>query len=178
MKIVFLDIDGVVATLDALYEELAAYFGVEVQDIEKTNPKELCEKTGLSYPSVSCSHWPFSPSAIKLLYKLQLETGCKFVMSSSWRLGKDINEINSLMATKGLRIRFIDKTENWSKSGTRGGEIQNWLDEHTDVEQYVIIGDECTYDITPEHPDKCVQTTFKKGFDEECYDKAVSILSM
>jgi len=183
MKITFFDVDGVVATHDSLYEELAMYFDVNIKEIEDGTPRELCDKTGLDYPSVSCSHWPFSRNAIKLIYKLQKETNCKFVMCSSWRLGLDVDEINDLMSNKGLRIRFIDKTTNWSKSGTRGEEIKLWLDNFKnlypddEIEQYVIIDDECGHDIIKWHPNNCVQPKFKTGFTEENLNQVIKILN-
>lgn len=175
IKVVFLDIDGVVATERALNNELCKYFGMTLKELDDGTPNSWCESTGLPYPSVSLYHWPFDSKAIENLYRLQLVTKCKFVLSSSWRTGMNVDEINDQMATKGLHIKFIGKTD--SLRGTRGEEIQKWINEHPDViEQYVIIDDECSYDIIKDHPDNCVQTISNNGFTSKDLKKAIKIL--
>jgi len=178
VKIVFWDCDGVVSTQDSLYNELANYFNCTVKEIEDGTPDEWCTKTGLPYPWVSMYHWPFDPEVIKRAYRLHALTKAKFVMCSSWRIGKTVEEINDEQATKGFRIKFIDKTPNFC--GKRGEEIQKWLDDNKekyDVESYVIIDDDSSYDIREFHPDNCVEPIFKTGFTEELLEEALNILN-
>jgi hypothetical protein len=122
-------------------------------------------------------NWPFDNDVIARIYRLQLETKCKFVMCSSWRLGRTVDEINDLMANKGLRIKFIDKTCN---GGKRGEEIQKWLDDNKEkyeIESYVIIDDDALYDIEQFHPGKCVAPKFISGLTEELLTDAINILN-
>lgn len=173
LTICFLDIDGVVATLDSLYDELSRFFGVTHDEVKNGNATELCEKTGLYYPDVNMRSWPFSQNAIDNLYRLQRETGCMFVMSSTWRRGLSTDGINELMSTKGLKIKFIDKTPSL---GDRGEEIQKWLDDYKyKVHQYVIIDDDSA-DIIKYHPNNLVKTDFNTGFTSEKCDEAIKIL--
>ena len=173
MKVVFLDIDGVVATEHALYEELRNYYQVEtVQEaLDSSTYKDL------QYPRISMFYWPFDPRAISQLYRLQKETKCKFVLSSSWRLGQTIEEINKLFAQKGLRVPILDKTDR-RLSSERGEEIAWWIRDHKDeIESYVIIDDECNHDIIQFHPEHCVNTIFYDGFTKDDCDKAIEILN-
>lgn len=177
VKICFWDCDGVVSTEHSLYKELAMYFNCTVKEIEDGTPEIWCEKSGLPYPWVSMHHWPFDQEVIYRAYKLHAITKCKFVMCSSWRTGMTVEEINDEQATKGFRIKFIDKTGH---GGKRGEEIQKWLDDNKDkydVETYVIIDDDSSYDIREFHPNNCVEPKFKTGFTDELLEEAINILN-
>jgi hypothetical protein len=173
LNIVFLDLDGVVSTLDSLYEELENFFVLNSQEINDGSPSELCKNTGLYYPNVSMKFWPFDQNAIKNLYKLQKITGCMFVLSSSWRKGRTLIEINELIQLKGLKLNFIDKTPNF---GDRGAEIEKWiLNYKYKVDNYVVLDDD-SGDIKSYHPNNFVQTEFKTGFTNEKLQETLKIL--
>lgn len=181
MKICFYDIDGVVATNRSLNEELSRYFGIPIKELLATNTNDWCDKTGLDYPDVDMYSWPFDQRCINNTYLLHQRTKCKFVMSSSWRCGRTIEEINDLMSKKGLKVPFMGMTEYTTKK--RGEEIQDWLDlfpvnyPNEILESYVIIDDECNYDIIQFHPNNCVCTTQEYGFQKRHLDRAIRILN-
>jgi hypothetical protein len=182
IKVCFLDVDGVISTENSLYEELARYFGKTFEEIQEGSPIELCNETDLPYPNVNMYQWPFDMKVINRLYRLQLKTKCKWVMCSSWRLGRDIKEINNLMATKGCRLNFIDKTEvcRGTEEHHRGYEIKRWLKMNKDkykVDSYVIIDDDCLYDIIQHHPNNCVTPKFKTGFTDNLLEESINILN-
>ena len=63
----------------------------------------------------------------------------------------------------------------------RGGEIQDWLDAHPAVTQYVILDDD-TADIigsytTKKHPNNFVHTPFKHGLQDKHVAEAIEILN-
>ena len=62
------------------------------------------------------------------------------VVSSTWRHGKTVVELQALLAAQGFTGRVIDTTPTGPAGGDRGGEIAAWLAEHP-VDGYVIIDD-------------------------------------
>ena len=136
-KFVFLDVDGV------LNNELYYH-----ERVESGQPKEE------DYPKSE-----FDPRCIKMLNHLQEKTGCKYVISSSWRQGKTIDELRELFSSVGLKGEIIDKTPKmWFEkaqgesyqSVPRGCEIHSWLQNHKEIlgdsignfKSYVILDDD------------------------------------
>lgn len=173
MKIVFLDIDGVVATNNARHDELKRYY--QEDTIEKV--EAAMDKNILPFPRISMFYWPFDKRVINELYRLKKQTNCEFVLSSSWRKGRTLEELNEMFALKGLRIQLFDKT-NTVKDVTRGEEIQSWIRKHYEqISNYVIIDDECDYDIIQTHPNNCINVTSDEGFTKNDCDKAIKMLN-
>lgn len=123
MKILFLDIDGVINQ-----------FG------EKPTPQNWVEdKYGERH--LVC----YEPEKVYMINLITDRTGAKVVISSSWRHMPDWEECMKVMGI----LNVIDRTPKYSdhkKYGcayeelSRGHNIQDWLDEH-DVERYAIIDD-------------------------------------
>lgn len=101
--------------------------------------------------------WPVDNYMVFLVGKIQLDTDCAIVISSSWRHHP---EGMRLMREKFLNV--IDKTPSL---GVRGDEIQAWLDAHPDVTTYAILDDDS--DMTDEQLPNFFQTTFDDGLTEE-----------
>ena len=170
--IIFLDIDGVIATHDSLDEVWLAYTGKTWDEVD--DMKAYLDSKQLTWPSVSCDDWPFDRKAIHRLQLFQRDfpAQVEYVISSSWRTGRTLEEMDQLFTHKGLRLtKIIGKT---GRAKTRGAEILNWLKKYDEESTpYIIIDDECSYDIT--NPDKedqineslCVQTPFKDGINED-----------
>lgn len=123
MKILFLDIDGVLNS-----SRTAVIHG--------TKPDGTL--TGLGYPhDLSLkSMRKFDPIAIGLIRQLCYETNCKIVLSSTWRISFAVEE-----CTKAFNLPFIDKTPK-VLFGRRGLEIQEWLEKHSDILKYAIVDDD------------------------------------
>jgi hypothetical protein len=62
------------------------------------------------------------------------------VVSSTWRYGKTVAELQEILDAAGFTGRVLDKTPNGAPGGDRGEEIAAWLAEHA-VSGYVIVDD-------------------------------------
>ena len=98
---------------------------------------------------------PFNYSSCMLLHGLLNKTGAEIVLSSTWRLSS--KHIESLEKYTGLKIK--DKTPNLQ--AIRGEEIQQYLDEHKEITEYVILDDDS--DMLPEQKGHFVKVDAKKG---------------
>lgn len=143
MKILFLDIDGVLNS-------------------EKYYQKG---RTNLSYPLSE-----IDPASVDLINYIVSETGCKIVLSSSWRLN-DLNECNNIFEKVGLP-KIYDITSTHLIRGCRGEEIQEWLDTHK-IESYVIVDDD--NDMLPNQI--FVQTNDYDGLTKEKSDEIIKLFS-
>lgn len=173
--IVFLDIDGVVATREALRKKWEEYAGTSIN----ADVRPILEEYQLAFPNVSMYDWPFCPKACANIHKFQRSfLGYKvvYVISSTWRkaFGGDLEELNQVFTYKGLLLNeIIGKTDNF---GARGEEILKWIEDNNEQgTPYIVIDDECKYDIF-EHvsKDNCVETTFNKGFDGHRLKEAIN----
>lgn len=89
------------------------------------------------------------PEAMDLLNILALVSGAKIVVSSSWRIGRSVSALDSLLKRWGFRGEVIDKTGPIiGVEEDRGALISSWLVEHPDVKKFVILDDEST-DLEP-----------------------------
>lgn len=156
MKIVFLDIDGVLNS-DDWYKSGEA--------------KKAYEKTKI------VSDYHFDPKAWKLVEKLLIETGAKIILTSSWRnftlkaTLKDFTGTNFEVLNK-----YIVGVTPRSKLRHRGKEIETFI-QNTDIkiDRYVIIDDDT--DFNSEQLPYFVRTDWFHGITEENYNKAKKILN-
>lgn len=180
--LIFLDVDGVIATRKALDNLWKDYTGQDSFEESKI----FMEKTGLPWPKTSMYDWPFDPtccSAFHLLqrklYEMDLEP--QVVISSSWRLGFrfDLKQgasgtISETFVLKGLQIaNIIGRTPSF---GQRGQEILKYIEDNQLDLPYVSIDDENPYDVLEYLGEgKCVNTNFREGFQlqhvQETIDK-------
>ncbi len=103
--------------------------------------------------------------------------GAEVVLSSDWRYNRDTPGRNGHyleLRDELLRygIRFYGFTPELP-SGHRGAEIAQWLAEHPEVSDFVILDDRT--DIEP-NKDRWVQTVMSRGLGAEEADKAIRIL--
>jgi hypothetical protein len=115
------------------------------------------------------------PVSIGLLARVCKETDAQIVVSSSWRIGRTVaqlqNELDKLGAW-ALADRFIDRTGN-GHNGHRGKQIREWL--QTNGERpYVIVDDDS--DMLPEQRPYFVHTSYEDGFRAKHYREAMKIL--
>lgn len=142
MKVLFLDVDGVLNSSDS------------------TNFKN--------------NLWPVDDYMCFMVGKIQLDTECAIVVSSSWRHSKE--------GMDAIRAKFnnvIDKTPTSGLANyddkPRGHEIQAWLDEHPEVTKYAILDDDS--DMLPEQLPNFFQTTFKTGLTPEIAKRVTEYLN-
>lgn len=158
MKVIFLDVDGV------LNSEVSREL-----DREKFDNWMECE--------VSEMH-------VNNLKRIVDETGAKIVLSSSWRYdfpqisGRQvISDPLTMVLVRKLRdagLEIFDVTPDLHGK-MRGLEVQEWLNNHPEVKRYVILDDDS--DFTEEQKAFFVNSTFKSGLTDVLSDKAVSILN-
>lgn len=143
MKILFLDIDGVL------------------------NSTRSAIALG-NFPHTTKTLRYFDVIALRLIRKVCKETGCKICLSSTWRNDKNWEEIGP-----NLKLPIIDRTPR-SLSGYRGKEIEAWLNEHPEVNQYAIVDDDGDM-LEKQHP-YFVHTSHSNGFLFEDYEKLLELL--
>lgn len=115
MKIIFLDIDGVLN--HQIWFEKVQHLRADRQSKEDYR-------------------FYFDPFAVGLLNDLTDATGAKIVVSSSWRLGRTVEELKKILKENGVTGEVIDKTPhlsfedyaNYSYSVPRGCEIKAWME--------------------------------------------------
>jgi hypothetical protein len=141
MRVIFLDFDGV---LNSMQSEI--YWRRKLGPPDRLLFKE-------EFCPIACSN---------LLHLLEEDSGLMLVISSSWRVGHTIEQLQDILEAQGIpRQRVIGATEDRSLKGKeRGNEIQDWLDKHAEVTEFVILDD----DADMAHlKDKLVRTTWMHG---------------
>lgn len=116
MKIIFLDIDGVLNSKD--------WFD-EVKDCK--------------------GYMEINPENVKLLKEIVIQTGAQIVLSSTWRtLGKNLDNGNQhpkytylLDCLKEFELQILDHTPYLSNE--RPKEIKKWIDEHAGKENTTFV---------------------------------------
>ena len=173
MKIIFLDIDGVLNS-EKWYKER---FDKNLYPNLEGYP--LCE---------------FDPLAIEQLNVLTDKTNAKIVISSTWRIGRTIDELKNIFNKVGIKGEIIGVTphltfnDGWGVD--RGNEIKRWIDlncirwwdkmfseKDKDIilESYVILDDDG--DMLLEQKDNFVKTSWGDGFTALHTRKAIKILN-
>ena len=150
MKVIFLDVDGVLNS-----EEHAIYC--------HENPKFIKEGGSI---------W-VDPYPVFYILQLIEELGLKLVISSSWRtwdLESTIEEFNRYKSLCKLTPHIVGITPRnmddqvWED---RGEEIQHYLDTHPEIENYCIIDDD--NDMLDSQRDHFVRTNSEHGLTiEDC----------
>ena len=158
MRVIFLDIDGVL-NYDGSTSRNGIYLGIDNK-------------------------------RMRYLRNIVLQTDAKIVLTSTWREFYKIGAykqdtrtgiyLNNKMRRHGLEI--YDKVSEEVPWNHRGEAIKLWLDQHPDVEAYVVIDDEIfrdynDYDIMPHLIKTCSNLTDKlSGLTERLTFAAVAIL--
>jgi hypothetical protein len=156
MKVIFLDIDGVMITRNS----------VKYQYLHHPEDENI----------------RFSRRAVKNLNFLINETGAKIVISSTWRLLYTIEELDGKFKEQGIKGEIISATSiaqfSTEEDTPRGQKIAEWLALNPGTQSYVIIDDDAKTDCIQFHPDNCVETSYKDGFaSEEKLKEALQILA-
>ena len=157
MKAIFLDIDGVLNS--------EKFWKTEAQHVRKK--KAIAE--GRSHDEASAIA-NIDPECVARILKIVKETGAEIVVSSTWKYDDNLNY--------KLRFMGISNTYGitpWSRNRHRGSEIKEWLDEHPEVINYVIIDDD--NDMLDEQESHLVQTSWLTGITDYDVEKAINILN-
>lgn len=174
---IFLDVDGVIATQRSLDLKWRDYMGDDPHDQDFG---EVLDQKNLNFPGISGDDWPFDQECISNFHYFQrsyrqMGHNVKYVISSTWRGGRTIEEIHDLFVMKGLILCEIVGKTGRDKGRKRGKEILTWLKDN-DVEDnpYIVIDDECKFDINKHIDEKhIIDTTFNTGFDYSKMRRAI-----
>jgi hypothetical protein len=151
MKVIFLDFDGVITTVK--------------------------------------SRWRLDEDKMNMIRYICMRTDAKLVLSTSWRMG-DFKETMSYI-TQFERQNLTEKSVHYEPclytlsdytidqtpridNGMRGLEIKAWLDEHADVENYVILDDDDDMLLT--QTSHFIQTDSYLGISVRDVEKCISML--
>lgn len=152
MKVIFLDFDGVITSPD--------------------------------------SKWKIDMHKIKIINDICDKTGAKIVVSSTWRMGycDDVSVFHEHLKQYFIKHNYLDKfKDTFDKfisniigmteciDGLRGNEIKSYMNEHPEVENYVIIDDDS--DMCDDQLCNFVQTDTWDGITERDAKLCVDILN-
>lgn len=161
MKIIFLDIDGVLISRASSSAPL----------------KSIDRPAGAD------------PSCVSALNTITDATGANLVVSSMHRLGVPLVRLRELISGWGVKAPVVGKTPRLhvnrivsertiEVSAPRGTEIQKWLDQHEgsrfDPECFVILDDDCDMEHLSH---RLVKTQFEPGLTMADAELAISMLS-
>lgn len=145
MKIIFLDIDGVLVTSRHMVQS-KKYFGHE-----------------------------FDPECVRSLQEILEKTEAKIVVSSSWREGRTLKQLQSIFEINGIK-NVVGMTPI-IEGAIRGKEIKEYLNRTLniglEVDRFVIIDDE---EEMGELDDHLVETRFETGITRAVADKVIHFL--
>src|SRR5262245_41729269 len=80
------------------------------------------------------------PACVEVLNEIVTQAGADVVVSSTWRYGKTVAELQAILDAHGFTGCVLDKTPAIESGADRADEIAAWLAEHA-VKSYVIIDD-------------------------------------
>lgn len=179
MKIIFLDIDGVLNSEDWY---------------RKRHEEAPQHEQSAQYP-----FYEFDPELVSNLNLIIQKTEAKVVVSSTWRIGREIADLQAILESVGFIGEVIDKTKSFYLKGEsytipRGCEIAEWLDnrgnyrrinwskekqreciEKALAKNYIILDDDS--DMLLKQREHFVHTTWKSGLSLELAEKAIGILN-
>lgn len=145
-------------------------------------------------------HGPGVPALVKRLNTITDRTGAAIVVHSSWRWARSVETLREILVSWGVTGPVLDKcphpvmyrtepggmvvgVEDWAafqgnvkSNSERCIAIQRWLDDHTDVEEYVILDDCPGLGYFVGKP-PFIQTQMNVGLTEEHVSRALKHLA-
>ncbi len=135
-KIIFLDIDGVLVTKESFYNK----------------------------PIGNCNYPQFDDGAVGQLNKLIKKTKAGIVISSTWRHGRTVSQLQEMLSTQGVVGKVIGKTASLpDEEYPRGQEILAWVKAQPHTIKHFVAIDDDSYDLLPVLPRNFVHV--KNGFE-------------
>lgn len=126
MKVIFLDFDGVINSQKFYHKRHRMLMSGELTH----------KQMAVDYP-----FWDFCPELVNNLNKIVKLTGAKVVVSSTWRKGRRLGDLQAILNMIGFKGEVIDKTPELSfriptddtytnSTVPRGCEIDRWLQDN------------------------------------------------
>ena len=175
MKVLFLDIDGVLNSEN--------WFAYRIYCVKNNMVNILMNFVDTDDRNIKHKLTMLDDRAIANLNRIVEETGCKVVLSSSWRSSIESENIftQNLLKLKGFKYEFYDVTPRlWFSdfSIRRGEEIKFWLDKESEkheIESFVIIDDDS--DMLPEQMNNFIHVDGQVGLTDRDVLTAIEILN-
>ena len=116
------------------------------------------------------------PEKCLLVSRIVDATDCGIVVSSTWRKLYEQDYLREMLGRVGLwmHVGQFDYTPEFGR-GTRGMEINAWLNTVKGVKNYIIIDDDS--DMLPEQKPHFIQTNHNVGLTERDTRLAIDMLS-
>lgn len=100
-------------------------------------------KNNIKNPDLSRDENQIDPQAVEFLNEI---ADWNFVLSSTWRKFKTLEQINVLLASRGFKGKIIAATPELSHPCLRGNEIYAWMQENipdaSDFTNYIVLDDD------------------------------------
>ena len=175
MKVLFLDIDGVLNSEN--------WFAYRIYCVKNNMVNILMNFVNTDDRNIKHKLTMLDDRAIANLNRIIEETGCKVVLSSSWRSSIESENIftQNLLKLKGFKYEFYDVTPRlWFSdfSIRRGEEIKFWLDKESEkheIESFVILDDDS--DMLPEQMNNFIHVDGQVGLTDRDVLTAIEILN-
>ena len=175
MKVLFLDIDGVLNSEN--------WFAYRIYCVKNNMVNILMNFVDTDDRNIKHKLTMLDDRAIANLNRIIEETGCKVVLSSSWRSSIESENIftQNLLKLKGFKYEFYDVTPRlWFSdfSIRRGEEINFWLDKESEkheIESFVILDDDS--DMLPEQMNNFIHVDGQVGLTDRDVFTAIEILN-
>ncbi len=113
------------------------------------------------------------PTCIQVLNEIAGGAGADVVVSSTWRHGKTVAELQALLDAAGFTGRVLDKTPAAASGAPRGEEIAAWLNGRA-VDGYVILDDHADMGALRSH---LILTHPARGLQPEDAPLALAVLA-
>ena len=111
-------------------------------------------------------------ACIHVLNEIAARGEAGVVVSSTWRHGKTVAELQAMLDAEGFTGRVLDKTPSDIPGASRGEEIAVWLKAHA-VDGYVILDDHSDVGELRTH---LVQTHPAHGLQPDDAPRAIAML--
>lgn len=174
MKVIFLDVDGVLNNLEDILHHPEMESPEQPQDKHLQVLKKIIDATGAEV--VVSSGW-----------RMTLE-GIQDVIDALWKYGIAIRGVTP----EGCQISLFDQlfpeikpqnVDTWRSKldrvvYDRGAEIASWLYKYrNEIESFLILDDE-VFDIQKYYPDHYIKTDPNEGLVDKYIDEAIKILNL
>lgn len=153
MKIIFLDIDGVLnAEIDDDVPIAFSNSGIKYRDFNDL-PVERC---------------------VNNLNKILKATKAELVISSTWRIIHTSTSLMYIFFMCGIEPPYIYGLTPYLPGERRGTEIAEWLDDHEEATNFVILDDDSDMENLMDH---LIQIDSSIGLTDADADKAIEMLN-
>lgn len=161
MKVIFLDIDGVLNSFE--------------KHADLTMPHNAWNPETMNAFGIKLEVFD---EQIERVNRITAETGAKLVLSSSWRIGylADWADVVIHLHNSGLKGFIVGRTPHRDDLNTRGQEIVAWFKDHPSekIESFIILDDDNRMDPVM---NRLVQTDHQVGIQDNDVEKAIAMLN-